>query len=326
MSSWLVGVLGFYRRWWMTQKRCFYLKTEDFHRVFVSTAGPDGGIPVVCFHGGPGSGSSLSLFNFFDLSRHFVVLIDQRGAGRSLPAGRLKRNSTDWLLRDIEQIRQYLDIEQWHVFGGSWGATLAIAYAGSYPESVGQLILRGTFLASGREIRALFNASRFKAAQVWNRLRNIIGATSSDDMLHGLFRCLQQGGTPAWQAALAYSDLERAVLARANRAMGMRRATWSVQERHQQRLKYLIHTHYLLAACGLQGGRLTALARRATDHGIGGVAVHGKSDPLCPLSNLKWMRRNLPNIQQFVVEGGHLASEPEIYRTLCDAVSKLVPV
>lgn len=308
------------------QNRCFYLKMEDAHNIFVSTAGPVDGIPIVCFHGGPGSGSSPSMFNFFDLSRHFVVLIDQRGSGRSLPAGRLKRNSLNWLLRDVEQVRQYLGIERWHVFGGSWGATLAIAYAGSYPESVGQLILRGTFLASGRELRALFNVSRFKAAGVWNRLRKIIGATGSDDMLACLFQCLQQGGARAWQAALAYSDLERAVLGRANRALGMRRATWSAKERNRQRLKYLVHTHYLLAACGLRGGRLTELARRATAHGISGVAVHGKHDPLCPPSNLEWLRRNLPNVRQFVVDGGHLANDPEIYQSLRAAVSELAPM
>lgn len=295
----------------------------DGHRVHIALAGAPEGIPVVLFHGGPGSACNASMLRPFDLSRFFVVMIDQRGSGKSRPAGRVVRNLAAWLVRDIETIRHHLGITSWYVFGGSWGATLAIAYAGLHPSAVRGLVLRGTFLASGREVRGLLSASRRRAPAAWRDLYSASGADRPAALLPALYRQLRKNGPDAWQAARAYSRLEHALLARADRAMGKRARQSSQRDMARQRTKYLVQTHYLYHDCGFRSISLSSLAARAHAHGIRGVAVHGTRDPVCPVDNLSWLGRYMPGIRPVVVDAGHLAGERAIRMALADALDTL---
>lgn len=264
------------------------------------------------------------MLRVFDLTRFFVVLIDQRGTGRSTPSGRIMRNSTSWLLRDVETVRTHLGISKWYVLGGSWGATLAIAYSGSYPSAVLGLILRGTFLASGREIRGLLSASRSRAPQAWLELYRASGADRPAALMPAMYARLRQGGPAAWRVAQAYSGLERAVLARSNRSISNRIRRKNVRENVQQTSKYLIQVHYLRRACGLRGGRLAQLAGHARAHGIRGVAVHGTRDPVCPLTNVSWLKAKLPAVTLICVDAGHLASDPAIHAALVRVLKQII--
>ena len=296
----------------------------DGHRSHITTAGPLDGIPIVSFHGGPGSGSSSSMLRPFDLSRFLVVLIDQRGCGRSTPSGRTTRNRTAWLLRDVEAVRTHLGISRWYVSGGSWGATLAIAYSGTYPGAVLGLVLRGTFLASGREVRGLLSASRSRAPRAWLDLYRASGADRPSALMPAMHARLQQGGPAASRVAQKYSELEQALLARCNRSMSRRTRQQNLKQTYRQITKYLIQLHYLQNACGLRGGRLSLLAARARAHGVCGVAVHGTHDPVCPLSNLAWLESHMPQIRQIRVAAGHLANDPPIRTALMNVLNEII--
>ena len=122
------------------------LVVSPLHTLYFEESGNPNGKPVVFLHGGPGGGCSTKSRQFFDPARYRIVLFDQRGAGRSTPHAELYENTTPHLVADIEQLRQHLGIERWQVFGGSWGSTLALAYAQAHPERVTELVLRGIFM------------------------------------------------------------------------------------------------------------------------------------------------------------------------------------
>ena len=128
------------------------LRVSDIHELYWEDSGPLGGIPVIGLHGGPGGGASPEMRRFFDPRRFRTVLFDQRGCGRSAPYSDLRENTTWDLVADIEKLREHLGIEKWLVFGGSWGSTLALAYAVTHPDRVAGLLLRGVFLLTEREI------------------------------------------------------------------------------------------------------------------------------------------------------------------------------
>ncbi len=129
------------------------LRVSDLHELYYEQAGNPKGIPVLTVHGGPGGGSSPTMRRFHDPDRYRIILFDQRGCGRSTPHAELKDNTTWHLVDDIERLRVHLGIEAWHLFGGSWGSTLSLAYAQRYPERVTAMVLRGIFLMRRREVQ-----------------------------------------------------------------------------------------------------------------------------------------------------------------------------
>ena len=130
-----------------------HLEVDEIHSLYWEECGNPDGIPVVYLHGGPGGGCSATSRRFFDPSRYRIVLFDQRGAGRSTPNGELRNNSTAHLIADLEALRKARGIQAWHVFGGSWGSTLAVAYAQEFAGSCLSLTLRGIFLMREWEVR-----------------------------------------------------------------------------------------------------------------------------------------------------------------------------
>lgn len=195
----------------------------DGHRLHIGLAGQEDGVPLLLLHGGPGSGCGPQMLVPVDLNYFRVIMIDQRGSGRSSPAGRVHRNMTSWLIRNIESVRRYLQIERWYVLGGSWGATLAITYAGMHPAAVKGVVLRATFLASAREVRRLFGASRHTAPQAWLNLYRASGADRPAALLDAAYRKLKQDHSSGEVLTLAYDGLERAVLGRADRTLNSSR-------------------------------------------------------------------------------------------------------
>jgi len=129
------------------------LQVSDIHELYYEQAGNPKGIPVLTVHGGPGGGSSPTMRRFHDPDRYRIILFDQRGCGRSTPHAELRENTTWHLVEDIERLRVHLGIEAWHLFGGSWGSTLSLAYAQRYPERVSAMVLRGIFLMRRREVQ-----------------------------------------------------------------------------------------------------------------------------------------------------------------------------
>lgn len=129
------------------------LQVSDLHELYYEQAGNPNGIPVLTVHGGPGGGSSPTMRRYHDPDRYRIILFDQRGCGRSTPHAELRENTTWHLVDDIERLREHLGIEAWHLFGGSWGSTLSLAYSQRYPQRVSAMVLRGIFLMRRREVQ-----------------------------------------------------------------------------------------------------------------------------------------------------------------------------
>jgi len=170
------------------------LEVGDGHSVYVEQCGNPVGVPVVVLHGGPGGGCSPAMRRYFDPAEYRIVLFDQRGCGRSRPHASVEANTTWHLVRDIETIRCALDIERWIVFGGSWGATLALIYAQSHPDRVAYLILRGVFLMMRRELDWFYGggAGQFWP-DLWDGFAGLIPPDERSDMIGAYHRRLFSG-------------------------------------------------------------------------------------------------------------------------------------
>jgi proline iminopeptidase len=142
----------------ISPRQQFHLAVDGLHSLYVEECGNPDGRPVVVLHGGPGGSCSAHLRRFFDPQHWRIILFDQRGAGRSKPSACLTDNSTDDLIADMERLRRHLGIERWMLFGGSWGATLALRYASQYPEKVSAMVLRGIFLCRQQDLDWLYRA------------------------------------------------------------------------------------------------------------------------------------------------------------------------
>lgn len=300
---------------------------RDGHAVAYAVAGDTRAHPVVVLHGGPGSGSHAGMIAPFERASVQTVLVDQRGAGASLPRGRLRGNRTDRLIADLEAIRRELGFARWSVVGGSWGAALALAYAGTHPESVSGVVLRGLFLTSRREVRQLFVTSRSRAPREWRRLSRAAGGGSPATLLA---RCAARlaPGMPrpcSLRVAHAWRDYEAAILASANPSRGrrpLRRA--GAADAGKLIAKYRIQAHYLRHDCWLGERRLLALARRVSEAGIAVFAVHGLHDPVCPPDNPRRLARVMPGVHFEFVNAGHLASEPALARAMLRAIDSML--
>ncbi|HVZ31669.1 MAG TPA: prolyl aminopeptidase, partial [Polyangiaceae bacterium] len=161
------------------------------HELYYEESGNPKGKPVVFLHGGPGGGTEPKHRRFFDPARYRIVLFDQRGCGQSTPFASLENNTTWHLVEDMETLRRQLGIERWQIFGGSWGSTLALAYAETYPERVSELVLRGIFLIRREEIRWFYQeGASWVFPEAWQHFVEHIPAAERDDLLHAYHRRL----------------------------------------------------------------------------------------------------------------------------------------
>ncbi|HVE07520.1 MAG TPA: alpha/beta fold hydrolase [Paraburkholderia sp.] len=298
------------------------LRTRDGHRIAFGIAGAPDGIPVVVLHGGPGSGSNPGVLELFDLARYRIVMIDQRGAGASRPAGSLRHNSTAYLIDDIESVRTHLRIERWGVLGGSWGATLALAYAGNCTQAVRGVVLRGLFLSSAREVDGLFITSRRRAPREWRRFAAAAQCSQPSRLFEACVRVLLHGRNPRQQqaVALAWAHYENAVLASAQHRRQARVKRRKAPLLRKMVGKYQIQMHYMLHRCWLGEPRLLSLARRAAQAGVPLAAAHGTRDPICPATNLVRLRQSVPQAQVRWVHAGHLGSDPALRDAVREAI------
>jgi len=295
------------------------LAVDDRHALYVEESGTARGIPALFLHGGPGAGCEPYHRRFFDPTRYRVVLFDQRGAGRSIPHADLSDNTTWHLVADIERIRELLGIERWLVFGGSWGSTLALAYAQTHPERVSALVLRGIFLCRDDEIRWFYQegASRL-FPDYWADFVAPVAPGDRHDMLGAYHRLLT--GT---------DDIARMAAAKAWSTWEGRTATLLPNpsvvnhfgDPHVALSLARIECHYFVHQAFLRPGQLLEDAARLA--GIPTVIVHGRYDVICPLENAWALHRALPGSELVIVpDAGHAASEPGIRSALVEATDR----
>ncbi len=280
----------------------------DGHLIYVEQCGNPNGIPVVVLHGGPGGGCSPAMRRYFDPKIYRVVLFDQRGCGRSRPHASVKDNTTWHLVADIERIREDLGITSWIVFGGSWGATLALIYAQTHPVRVAQLVLRGVFLMTQRELDWFYGggAGAFWP-ETWSRFASLIPEAEQDDMITAYHRRLFSGdlGTET-QFARAWSAWENALAS--IHSSGSAGESPGDYARAFARLE----NHYFINAGFLEfDGQILAHMDRIAH--IPGYIVQGRYDMICPPHSAwaladRWPAADL----KMVRNAGHALSEPGI--------------
>lgn len=300
------------------------LDVGDGQQVYWEVSGNPDGKPVVFLHGGPGGGTSPMHRRFFDPAAYRIVLFDQRGCGRSVPhvadGADLSANTTGHLLRDIELLRTRLGIDRWQVFGGSWGSTLALAYAQRYPERVCELVLRGVFLLRRSEIDWYYNGGAGRIyPDLWEKFcAPLAGAGPGEHPVDTYHRLLHSPDADvALEAAVAWSTWEGATSSLLPRPD-------HVAETGEPRFALAfarIENHYFHHRGFLDEGQLLRDAHLL--NGIPGVIVQGRYDVVCPATSAWELHRAWPeSTLRIVDDAGHAANEPGITHHLVEATDR----
>ena len=292
------------------------LDVGDGHSIHYERVGTPGAKPAVFLHGGPGGGISAQHRRLFDPARYDVVLFDQRGCGRSTPHAGLEANTTWHLVSDIERLRQMVGVERWLVLGGSWGSTLALAYAETHPQRVSELVLRGVYTVSRAELDWYY---QFGVSEMypdrWEAFVAPIPEAERSDMIAAYRQRLTGDDVAARiEAARAWSTWEGStikLLPDAELAAGF-------GEDHFALAFARIENHYFTHGAWLDDGQLLRDAHRL--HGIPGTIVHGRYDMPCPLRYAWALHKAWPEAAFHLVEGaGHAYDEPGILDRLIAA-------
>ena len=298
------------------------LKVSAIHELYYEESGNPKGKPVVFLHGGPGGGTNPQMRRFFDPKRYRIVMFDQRGCGRSTPHASLEENTTWDLVADTEKVRELLGIESWQVFGGSWGSTLALAYAQKHPERVSELVLRGIFLLRGSELAWFYQSSEGAASlfpDQWEYFIEPIPEAERGDMMAAYYRRLTSSDVKVRNAA-----------ARA----------WSIWEGTTSHLRSDPHyvakfrdADYAAAFARIEchyfvnGGFLESDDQLLRDvpkiRHIPTIIVQGRYDVVCPMRSAWHLHRAFPEAELVIVgDAGHSAFEPGIARALRKATDR----
>jgi len=300
--------------------RSGFLEGDPLHRIYFEECGNPRGKPVVFLHGGPGGGISNELRRFWDPEAYRIVLFDQRGCGKSTPYASLQANTTWHLVDDIERLRSHLGIERWQVFGGSWGSTLALAYAERHPERVVELILRGIFLLRTLELQWFYQegASRI-FSDAWEHFIEPIPQAERGNLIEAYHRRLSSPEPSIVEtAAVAWSRWEAAT----SRLLPSETTLQSMQEPKFAVAFARIENHYMV-----NRGFFTSDAQLLEDvakiRHIPAVIVQGRYDVVCPMQSAWDLHRAWPEADFHIVpDAGHSAFESGILHALVEATDR----
>jgi len=293
------------------------LQVSPLHTIYVEEAGNPNGVPILFLHGGPGGGLSPKHRRFFDPAHYRIVLIDQRGSGKSTPHAELNENTTWDLVRDIETVRETLGIARWIVFGGSWGSTLALAYAETHPAPVLGLILRGIFLCRKLEVDWFYQEGASHIfPDAWEKYLAPIPESERGDLVGAYYRRLTGGNDEERvRCAMAWSRWEAS-------AMYLIPNEASIREHEEPKGALAlarIECHYFKHGTFFETGNYLLENVRKIRH-IPGVIIHGRYDLVCPIRNAWDLHRAWPEAEFSIVpDAGHAAMEPGTRTRLIEA-------
>jgi proline iminopeptidase len=297
-----------------------HLRVSPVHEIYYEECGNPRGKPALFIHGGPGAGAGKDSRRFFDPRRYRIVLFDQRGCGRSRPHASLEDNTTWHLVEDIEKLREHLGIERWLVFGGSWGSTLALAYAQSQPKRVTELVLRGIFMLRKAELRWFYQEGASAIfPDRWEHYVQLIPAAERNDLIGAFYRRLISGDrSTQLAAAKAWSIWEAATSYLYVNEDNVRR--WSDDEFAIAVAR--IECHYFVHG-GFFHAEDQLLIRIATIRHIPAVIVQGRYDVVCPMMSAWDLHRAWPEADfRIVPDAGHSAFEKSIVHELISATDR----
>jgi len=294
-----------------------FLNVDSRHRMYYEQCGNPQGKPVVILHGGPGAGCGAKIRRFHDPRAYRIILLDQRGAGRSTPHADLVDNTTWTLVADIEKLREHLGIDRWQVFGGSWGSTLALAYAEKYPERVSELVVRGIFLLRRWELEWFYQEGCSRLfPDAWEKYLAPIPEVERGDIISAYHRRLtSEDESVRLEAAQAWSIWE------ASTSFMLQDEDFinSHQDAHFALSFARIENHYFV-----NGGFFEVEGQLLRDayklKGIPGVIVHGRYDVVCPIANAWDLHKLWPEAKLVISPtSGHSAFESENASALIEA-------
>ena len=299
----------------------FFLETGSKHAVYVEQSGNPDGIPVIFLHGGPCSGTKPDHRRFFNPELYRIILFDQRGCGLSLPFGELENNTTQDLIADMERIRQTLAIEQWLVFGGSWGAALGLLYAQQHPEKVSGMIIRAVFLVRQQDLDwfAKDGASRIYPEQ-WQRLLESIPESGRGNLVQGLCDALwgkdevaKRRVAKEWMAWGGQVALGNDYQPGADSDHVTEKMVKQVRmELHYAKHRYFISENQILENCPIL-------------QSIPTVIIHGRQDLVCPIEAGMKLHRALPHADYVVLpNAGHIAQGADMIAALVAATDSFI--
>jgi proline iminopeptidase len=296
------------------------LKVSPVHELYYEQCGNPNGKPAVFLHGGPGGGISGDYRRYFDPAVYRVVLFDQRGSGKSTPNASLQDNTTWHLVSDIERLREHLNIRHWQVFGGSWGSTLALAYAETHPDRVSELVLRGIFLCRPKEIQWFYQSGASELfPDVWEEYLKVIPESERADLVSAYHRRLT-----------SEDGADRLAAARA----------WSIWEGSTSKLFFdpsmiekfsdpefalafaRIECHYFMNNAFFDSDNYL-IEHVGSIRAIPGVIVQGRYDVVCPATSAWDLHLAWPEAQLHIIpDAGHSISEPGIIDALIAATDR----
>jgi proline iminopeptidase len=316
------------------QYRDEMLKVSPIHHVYFEECGNKNGVPVIFLHGGPGSGCSPTQRRFFDPAHYRIILLDQRGCGRSTPPGEVGENTTNDLVSDIESIRHHLGIARWHVFGGSWGSTLALAYALAHTEQVMSLVLRGIFLSRQSELNWFLGEVKNFHPQPWHNLCEYLPAHQRSHVLQAfaalVFSDDKNISIPAATAWNAYESSMMSLLPReASAKTGDDKTTENKTAENKtaenitagevELARARVQIHYIKHLCFVGERDMLGEAAQKLAH-IPTTIVQGRYDMVCPPVSAWELSRAMPHADFVIVpDAGHSAMEVGITSALVAA-------
>ncbi len=298
------------------------LEVSNGHSIYVESVGREGGVPAVYLHGGPGSGCQPDHRRLFDPERFHAVLFDQRGAGRSRPKNRRDHNTLDDLIADMETIREKFGFERWMVVGGSWGATLALAYAQAHPVRVSAIVLRATFLGTRKELDAAFLQT---LPQVYPGLSDdFIGLLPEAERAHPLEaywrRILDPDTTTHAAFARAWHDTER-ILSEVSPSR-TRLDLVALKSSGALPATPFMEAHYFANDCFMRPNQLLDNAERLAS--IPGIIVQGRYDLLCPPATSHALASRWREAELRIIErAGHTLYDPGVRNAVMKAIADM---
>ena len=296
-----------------------HIRVSDVHQLYYEQCGNPNGKPVVFLHGGPGAGLDPDYRRFFDPEAYRIILFDQRGSGRSIPHASLDDNTTWHLVQDIEHIREHFGVEQWLVFGGSWGSTLSLAYAETHPERVSALVLRGIFLCRPKEISWFYEDGQGASAifpETWEQYVRLIPEAERGDMIGAYYRRLTSDDEAVRrEAAYAWSIWEASAL----KLIPDQKTIDEFTEPEMAIALARIECHYFINNCFFETDNYLLDHIDRIRH-IPAVIVHGRYDVICPVLNAWDLHRAWPEASlKIIPDAGHASLEPGIASALVEA-------
>lgn len=292
-----------------------FLDVGDIHHLYWEQSGNPDGVPILLLHGGPGAGATPTHRRFFDPEHYRIIIFDQRGSGRSTPLGCLDNNTTADLIADIEALRTHLRIQKWHLFGGSWGSTLALLYAIQYPQHCVSLILRGIFLCTQPEIDWFLYGIRKVFPEAWEQFAGLLPADQQDSLLDGYYARLT-GDDPQEQldAAIHWSLYEGACS-----SILPNFETITTQEQKESAIALArMEAHYFKHE--IIPPQNNILSQIDKIRAIPAAIIQGRYDMICPIETANALHKAWPEADYIVVpDAGHSALDPSLRSRLIEA-------